>query len=133
MTERVEVIGDATLYLGDCREVLRTLGRVDAVVTDPPYGIGSTYSSFEDNRENLAALITSAVIPAMSIAGRARRPKGKRTNPAAPQAPLIRSACKATKTPILADRTVSPFADPNSDSVDQCVQLLLVRVVPSCR
>ena len=37
---RVEVIGDATLYLGDCREVLPTLGKVDAVVTDPPYGIG---------------------------------------------------------------------------------------------
>lgn len=34
---RVEHIGDATLYLGDCREVLPTLGRVDAVVTDPPY------------------------------------------------------------------------------------------------
>ena len=37
---RTEVIGDATLYLGDCREVLPTLPRVDAVVTDPPYGIG---------------------------------------------------------------------------------------------
>ena len=34
---RVEVIGNATLYLGDCREVLPTLGKVDAVVTDPPY------------------------------------------------------------------------------------------------
>jgi len=38
---RVEHIGDATLYLGDCREVLPTLGKVDAVVTDPPYGIGA--------------------------------------------------------------------------------------------
>jgi site-specific DNA-methyltransferase (adenine-specific) len=37
---RVEHIGDATLYLGDCREILPTLGKVDAVVTDPPYGIG---------------------------------------------------------------------------------------------
>ena len=36
---RVEHIGDATLYLGDCREILPTLGKVDAVVTDPPYGI----------------------------------------------------------------------------------------------
>jgi site-specific DNA-methyltransferase (adenine-specific) len=36
---RVEVIGDATLYLGDCRDVLPTLGKVDAVVTDPPYAI----------------------------------------------------------------------------------------------
>jgi site-specific DNA-methyltransferase (adenine-specific) len=34
------IIGDARLYLGDCREILPTLGRVDAVVTDPPYGIG---------------------------------------------------------------------------------------------
>lgn len=32
------VIGGATLYLGDCREILPTLERVDAVVTDPPYG-----------------------------------------------------------------------------------------------
>lgn len=37
---RVEHIGNATLYLADCREVLPTLGKVDAVVTDPPYGIG---------------------------------------------------------------------------------------------
>lgn len=28
------------LILGDCREILPTLGEVDAVVTDPPYGIG---------------------------------------------------------------------------------------------
>lgn len=36
---RVETIGLATLYCGDCREVLPTLGLVDAVVSDPPYGI----------------------------------------------------------------------------------------------
>jgi adenine-specific DNA-methyltransferase len=34
---RVETIGAATLYLGDCLEILPTLGKVDAVVTDPPY------------------------------------------------------------------------------------------------
>ncbi len=28
-----------TLYLGDCRDVLPQLGRVDVVITDPPYGI----------------------------------------------------------------------------------------------
>ena len=39
MTRRVEHIGGATLYLGDCLEILPTLGKVDAVVTDPPYGI----------------------------------------------------------------------------------------------
>lgn len=35
---RVERFGNATLYLGDCREIVPTLGGVDAVVTDPPYG-----------------------------------------------------------------------------------------------
>lgn len=38
---RVEQIGDCTLYLGDCMEIMPTLGKVDAVVTDPPYGIGA--------------------------------------------------------------------------------------------
>ena len=37
---RVETIGRATLYLGDCRDILPALPKVDAVVTDPPYGIG---------------------------------------------------------------------------------------------
>ena len=35
-TQKV-VIGDATLYLADCMEVLPPLGKVDAVITDPPY------------------------------------------------------------------------------------------------
>lgn len=42
--KRKEVIGDATLYLGDCLEILPTLDKVDAVVTDPPYGISLEYS-----------------------------------------------------------------------------------------
>ncbi len=56
---RVEHIGDATLYLGDCREILPTLGKVDAVVTDPPYGIGAAkgkaHSSIRDNSAWAAA------------------------------------------------------------------------------
>lgn len=39
--EKVQ-IGDATLILGDCLEVLPTLQKVDAVITDPPYGIGES-------------------------------------------------------------------------------------------
>lgn len=39
---RIETIGNAVLYNADCREVLPTLGRVDAVITDPPYGIGAS-------------------------------------------------------------------------------------------
>lgn len=38
MSERVEHLSDSvTLYLGDCRTILPTLGMVNAVVTDPPY------------------------------------------------------------------------------------------------
>lgn len=33
-----EIIGNQTLYLGDCLEIIPTLGTVDAVVTDPPFG-----------------------------------------------------------------------------------------------
>jgi site-specific DNA-methyltransferase (adenine-specific)/modification methylase len=35
------IIGNATLYQGDCRDILPTLGKVDAVVTDPPFGVGN--------------------------------------------------------------------------------------------
>ena len=34
-----EVIGNATLHLGACLEILPTLDKVDAVITDPPYGM----------------------------------------------------------------------------------------------
>ena len=34
------VIGNATLYCGDCMDILPTLEQVAAVITDPPYGIG---------------------------------------------------------------------------------------------
>jgi site-specific DNA-methyltransferase (adenine-specific) len=37
---RVEHIGNAVLYCADCMDVLPTLPKVDAVITDPPYGIG---------------------------------------------------------------------------------------------
>ncbi len=54
--KRKEVIGDATLYLADCLSVLPTLGKVDAVVTDPPYGIGEA-SGKNKSRGNLAQAI----------------------------------------------------------------------------
>lgn len=57
MTDPVQ-IGDATLYLGDCREILPTLEKVDAVVTDPPYGINvSTRVNFPDKQAWDAARI----------------------------------------------------------------------------
>lgn len=46
MTWREEILAEGVrLICGDCREVLPTLGKVDAVVTDPPYGIGITHSN----------------------------------------------------------------------------------------
>jgi hypothetical protein len=42
MTENVQ-IGEATLYCGDCLEILPTLGKVDGVVTSPPYGTMRDY------------------------------------------------------------------------------------------
>lgn len=46
-------IGDATLYLGDCLDILPTLDKVDCVVTDPPYG---TTKNEWDNKLNLEIL-----------------------------------------------------------------------------
>ena len=50
-------IGECTLYNADCREVLPLLPKVDAVVTDPPYGIEFPYESYSDTPENLKQLI----------------------------------------------------------------------------
>jgi DNA modification methylase len=45
MIQREERIGGQRLILGDCLSVMPLLGKVDAVVTDPPYGIGITSSN----------------------------------------------------------------------------------------
>ena len=51
---RCEVIGNATLYLGNCRDILPTLPKVDAVITDPPYGQAYKVNTFHKGgtREN---------------------------------------------------------------------------------
>jgi len=54
MSGRIETIGDCTLYLGDCLDILPRLGKVDAVVTDPPYGIGENAAKVA-SRGKLAA------------------------------------------------------------------------------
>ena len=52
MNTRIETIGDATLYLGDCMDILPTLDKVDAVITDPPYGLNIAAQPFQNQRRN---------------------------------------------------------------------------------
>lgn len=63
MTDWLELDGGRVrLACGDCRIILPELNAVDAVVTDPPYGIGFKYDGYDDSLENWESLI-SAVVP----------------------------------------------------------------------
>ena len=48
--EDARQIGDCTLYLGDCLRVMPFLEGVDAVVTDPPYGIGDKWKGSKSKK-----------------------------------------------------------------------------------
>jgi DNA modification methylase len=49
---RIEKLAEGVeLYCGDMREILPTLRRFDAVVTDPPYGIGASAGTGKYGRE----------------------------------------------------------------------------------
>lgn len=64
---REERIGDCRMILGDCLEVMPMLGPVDAVVTDPPYGLQgcstekNSYNSFNDNPEEVKKLVSALI------------------------------------------------------------------------
>jgi DNA modification methylase len=50
---RVERLADdVSLYCGDCIDIIPTLGKVDAVVTDPPYGIQSLITGYGRTQAN---------------------------------------------------------------------------------
>ena len=62
-------IGNATLHHGDCRDVLPTLGKFDAVITDPPFGLGSkmqggTWGAKEGSKE---MLVWDAEAPSLDL------------------------------------------------------------------
>jgi site-specific DNA-methyltransferase (adenine-specific)/modification methylase len=46
-------LSNAILYLGDCMEILPTLDKVDAVITDPPYGIGESSKKVESRQRKI--------------------------------------------------------------------------------
>jgi site-specific DNA-methyltransferase (adenine-specific)/modification methylase len=84
---RVETGAGWTMHLGDCLEVMPTLAAVDALVTDPPYGIGlgthggaaakpgknrivkSGYASHDDSPESFGA-VAERITAAIAVAKR---------------------------------------------------------------
>ncbi|TWT45260.1 Modification methylase DpnIIB [Phycisphaerae bacterium RAS1] len=55
------VIGNATLYRADCFDVLPSLSEIGAVITDPPYGIGFAYRTYDDAPEKYDAMMARLV------------------------------------------------------------------------
>lgn len=55
------IIGNAELWLGDCAQILPLIGSVDAVITDPPYGIGESSKKVKSRQRggNLGKLLGS--------------------------------------------------------------------------
>jgi site-specific DNA-methyltransferase (adenine-specific) len=87
-----------TIYHGDCREILPHLPKVDAVITDPPYGVrftgsatrwsektGQGYTAFQDTPENVEKIIVPAFKMALSMATRAAVTPGIRNARMYPQ------------------------------------------------
>ena len=73
------------IFLGDCRDILPLLPKVDLVLTDPPYGVGlqgkrtkwarslsnTGYApNFEDTPEHVARLVSSVVLPLVNSGAR---------------------------------------------------------------
>ena len=73
------IIGNATLYCGDCADVFHMLNKVDCVITDPPYGLGevrgttskarqrNSYSIYDDTEQCLIENIIPRFQSALSL------------------------------------------------------------------
>lgn len=80
--KREVTIGHCRLILGDCLEILPSVGAVDAVVTDPPYGIeggkggdardfgkGGYEAPFQDTPAYIESVCVAAVNICLDLAG----------------------------------------------------------------
>jgi site-specific DNA-methyltransferase (adenine-specific) len=70
---RVEIIGNATLYLGDAQEIVPTLGDIDCIVSDPPYGMSfrsnhriESHAYIANDHDEILLLWASSLKPAHS-------------------------------------------------------------------
>src|SRR5688572_33461611 len=66
---RKVVLGNATLSRADCFDVLPTLEIIDAVVTDPPYGIGFAYRSCADSPDDYEPMMLRLVPELVRVTG----------------------------------------------------------------
>jgi DNA modification methylase len=87
---REEIIGDCRLILGDCREVLCGLPVHDALVTDPPYGIGADSTMAKQGGTKYG-----------NAAAKKRNYAATDWDRAAPDAPLMDLALSAAKWQII--------------------------------
>lgn len=70
MSIRKEVLAEnVTLYCGDCREVLPDIEDVDAVICDPPYGVGFKYATYQDDPASYPQLMRDVVSEVERIRG----------------------------------------------------------------
>lgn len=79
----IKVIGDCTLILGNAADIVEGLDRMEAMITDPPYGMGNpkgtinkhrqknVYDGYIDNEENIDQYILPAIRAGLSKVDRA--------------------------------------------------------------
>ena len=60
--------GGIQIYNCDCREILGSLPNVDLVLTDPPYGVGLEYASYDDSPDAWRELMLWLVPAAKAVA-----------------------------------------------------------------
>jgi site-specific DNA-methyltransferase (adenine-specific) len=118
-----EVIGNATLYCGDCREVLADIAEnsIDAVITDPPYGIAyrTNHRKVMATPEMLAndddAPVDAVAMMASKIKDGGAMYLATRFDVAQPWVVAMQDAGLTMKTPIFWDKTNHTAGDLEGD------------------